>query len=183
MHGFKVSPLLNLVSHPNFGRVAKMSSLQGRLIMVVLLAGAHLWHGPSAPSASLWFSRNINCPSQIPAYHALTSLLSKHLSPFKTKSNSNLPCETGLMLFRRQNLPVLPSLPGESDLCTWNTSLYQFVYSAAFPNYNDFNHSPQEEKQISNKTALLHTVSLDVRQLQECLIYSAAHWHHWRSRP
>ena len=42
MHWFKVSPLLNLVSHQNFGIVAKMSSLQGRLIMVVLLAGAHL---------------------------------------------------------------------------------------------------------------------------------------------
>ena len=39
MHGFKVSPLLNLVSHPNFGRAAKMSALQGRLIMLVPLQG------------------------------------------------------------------------------------------------------------------------------------------------
>ena len=63
------------------------------------LAGAHLWRGPSAPSTSLWVSRNINHPSQIPAYHPITSLLSKHLSPFKTTSNSNLACEAVLMLF------------------------------------------------------------------------------------
>lgn len=84
--------------------------ITGHLIMLVPCRGPSLtW--PFYPSASLWVSRNIHRPSQIPACRPVTSLLSKHLSPFKTKSNSNLPCETVWSCVCRQNLPVLPSPP------------------------------------------------------------------------
>ena len=138
---------------------------------------------PFYPSASLWVSRNINRPSQIPAYRPVTSLLSKHLSPFKTKSNSNLPCETVLILCAGRTcqsflhlLETLTSAPETLHRISLFTQL-------PFPTTIISTTAHRRKNKFQTKQLLLHTISLDVRQLQECLIDLAAHWHRQRSRP
>ena len=117
------------------------------------LAGAHLWHGPSAPSTSLWVSRNINHPSQIPAYHPVTSLLSKHLSPFKTKSNSNLACKAVLMLFAGGTCQSF-----FTSWRLWSLHLKHFTVPicllSCLSQLQWFQPQPTGEKQISHKRVI-----------------------------
>lgn len=174
-------PLANLASHPTLAEQPRWAHTRPSDHVGPLLAEAHSLSQPFVlPVASCesrgTFTRPLPDPCIPPP---VTPLLSKHLSPSsRPKSASNLPCETVLTLCVQQNLPVLPFTSWRLWLPAWNTSLYQFVYSAAFlPTTIISTTAHGGNMHFQTKQLLLHTISLDVRQLQECLIDLAAHWH------